>query len=93
MPRLAQVVVPQAQGAGVVQAEILHMVQVHIGFVGDYFQHLLHRGQRAAGEDIALDKVDAVFRLLVALVADGDGLQQHQAVGLEQLGALLEIVA
>ena len=43
-------------------------------------EHALQRGQGAAGKDVALDEVDIAPRLLVTLVADGDRLQQHQAV-------------
>ncbi|MNZ41380.1 hypothetical protein D3C78_589280 [compost metagenome] len=89
---MAQVVVPVAQGARVVGAEVLEVQQVHVAVAADGGQHRLDRRQRAAGEDVALDEVDAVARLAVALVADGDGLQQHQPVRLEQLRALAEVL-
>ena len=47
--------------------------------------------QRAAGEDIALDEIHAAASLFIALIANGDGLQQHEAIGLEQGGAGLEV--
>ena len=87
----AKVFMPQAQGASVVQAEVFHVQQVHVGVAADDLQHVLYTGQRATREDVALDKVDAAFGLLKALFTNGDGLQQHQAVGLEQLGTLFEI--
>jgi len=58
-----------------VQAEVFHVEQVHVGFAADHFKHFLYAGQGAAGEDVALDEVDAALGLLVALLADGDCLQ------------------
>ena len=91
VPGMAQVVVPDAQRARVVQAEIFHVVHVHVGLGSDDFQHFVNRRQRATGEDVALDKIDGVLRLFIALVTNGDGLQQHQPIGFEQVGALLEV--
>src|SRR3546814_8223915 len=64
---------------------------VHGRVAGYDIEHALHGGQGTAGEDVALDEVDAAARLFVALVANGDGLQQHQPVVLEQPRALSEV--
>nr|GFC79056.1 hypothetical protein [Tanacetum cinerariifolium] len=89
--RMAEVVVPQAQGFCVVQPEIFHVQQVHVGVIADDFQHSGDGRQGAARKDVPLNEVDAAFCLLVSLLSDRDRLQQHQAVVLEQLRALLEI--
>ncbi|MOA61107.1 hypothetical protein D3C78_1861620 [compost metagenome] len=47
-------------------------------------QHDVQGGQGTAGKDVALDEIHRPLGLFIALVADGDGLQQHQAVILEQ---------
>ncbi len=83
--------VPVAQGTGIVQANVLQMQHRQVGVAAGQFPDQAHRRQRTAREDITLDKVDAATRLLIALVAHGDGLQQHQPVRFEQRGAGLEV--
>ncbi|MNC82632.1 hypothetical protein D3C75_1362180 [compost metagenome] len=62
------------------KAEILHVVKVEVGVATDGVQHGAHRRQGPPRENVALDKVDGFFRLFVALVPNGNGLQKHQPV-------------
>ncbi|MNF16620.1 hypothetical protein D3C80_2197220 [compost metagenome] len=47
-------------------------------------QHDAQGGQGSTGKDIALNEIYRPPGLFITLVTDGDGLQQHQAVILEQ---------
>lgn len=58
----------------VVQAEILQGDAGHLGLAADDIELSPRAGRRR--EDVALDEVHRALGLLVALVADGDGLQR-----------------
>ncbi|MNI42412.1 hypothetical protein D3C73_967080 [compost metagenome] len=79
------------QRARVVEAEVLHVHQVQCGVATGGLQHDAQGGQGSAGKDMALDEIHRALGLLITLVADGDGLQQHQAVVLEQRGAAAKV--
>lgn len=46
---------------------------------GHQLAHRGDAGQKAAGEDVALDKIDAFAVVAIALILDGDRLQGHSA--------------
>ena len=82
---------PAAQGFGVVGADVfqVHGFQVTSGHHG--VLDCRNGWQEAAGENITLDEVDAVFGFFVAPVVDGDGLNHGNAIGLQQLADGLEV--
>jgi hypothetical protein len=65
-------------------AEILLGDQLQVAGSGLGRHDRVDRRNEAAREHIALDVVDAAPGLFVAVVLDGDGLQQGNAIGLEQ---------
>ena len=44
---------------------------------GHQFIHGGDAGQKAAGEDVALNKIDAFAVVAIALILNGDGLNRH----------------
>ena len=66
--------------------------QSHVAGTGDRIEHGSDRGYGAARKNVPLNEIHRTPRLFVALVCNGDRLQQHQAVVIEQAPALAEIV-
>lgn len=75
---------PVGQGAGIVVAVIMQPHQLHVGLPGEQSCHLGDARQAAAGEDVALDEIDTAHILGMALIGDGDGLDQQAAPGLSR---------
>lgn len=86
-----KVIVPQAQGGGVVRADVFEMRQPQVRHARQRITDGRDRRYTTAGKNITLNEIYAVFRHFVLLIRDGDRLQQHRAFGLEQLAALAKI--
>ena len=72
---------PVGQRAGVVRPHVEEIAHHEISVAR---HQLVHRGdarQEAAGENVALDKIDAFAVVAVALVLNGDGLNRHPSTG------------
>src|ERR1700678_2936626 len=82
---------PVLQGLRVVRREVFEMDQAQITRARERIAQRCHRRDEAAGKNVLLDEVDAPGRGLVLAVGDRDRLQQHHAVGLQQLAAFAEI--
>ncbi len=68
---------PVRQRAGVVRSHIEEVTHHKIGMAGHEFIHGGDAGQKAAGEDVALNKIDAFAVVAIALILNGDGLNRH----------------
>src|SRR6185503_6824083 len=86
-----QVAPPLVQRACIVRADVFEMEYAHIARACNRSAERTDRRQAASGEDVALDEIDRALRALVALVGDGDRLQQHGAMRFQQPAALREI--
>src|SRR5712692_2878931 len=67
------------------------MEQAEVTCACDRIAERRYRRDEASREDVFLDEIDVPDRALVKLVCDRDCLQQHYAVGLQQLAAFAEI--
>ncbi len=67
------------------------MEQSQIARARDRVAQRRDRRKKAAGEDVFFDEIYALDSGLVLAVGDRDCLQQHHAVGLQQLAAFAEI--
>jgi hypothetical protein len=65
---------------------------LQVGVAGHLVGDHSDRGQHAAGEDVALDEVAMPGVVLEVAIVDDDGLQQHGAVGVQQLAAAPEVL-
>ena len=81
---------PFTQGPGIVRGDILQVHQLQVRRLGNRVADGGDRRNAAARENIAFDKIHRAFVAIEYLVADGDGLQSHQAVGFQQLAAGFE---
>ena len=80
------------QRAGVVQRDVLQPDQLHVGGTRHMARdHRIGR-QLPARKDVALDEVGVAQGRRIALVRDGDGLDQRQTLGLEQMRYPREVV-
>ena len=66
------------------QADILDVNGPQVGPPRHYRGHGRYGRQKPAGKHVSLDKVHVSFRMLIALICDGDGLDQQLAVRFEQ---------
>src|SRR5690606_10158539 len=82
---------PVAQRERVAGADVFQVHQAQVAGARRGAGERADAGNEAAGEDEALDEVHRTQRLFVAMVLDGDGLDQGQALWLEQRGALGQV--
>src|SRR5690606_8024312 len=77
LPGVNEPLTPVRQRAGVVRPHIEEVTHHKIGMAGHEFIHGGDAGQKAAGEDVALNKIDAFAVVAIALILNGDGLNRH----------------
>ncbi len=65
-------------------AVIVQPHQLHVGLARQQPRHLGDARQAAAGEDVALDEINPAQILSMALVGNGDGLNEQATTGFEQ---------
>ena len=70
----AEVVVPHAEGAGVVGAEIIDGVEDEAAGAGELGVDAVEREQERAGKNVFLDEIHAAAELVVAGIGAGDKL-------------------
>ena len=80
------------QSAGVVVTVIVQPHQLHIGLARQQPRHQGDTRQAATGEDVALDEIHPAQILGIALVGDGNGLNEQATTRLEQPRQLAEII-
>ena len=74
---------PAPQGFGVVAADIFQVNGFQVAGTAHGLLHGGDTGEKAARENIALDKIDITFGLLITPVIDGNGLNQRNAIGFQ----------
>ncbi len=83
---------PFVKGQSVVLPDVFHVKKLHAGGSGQRSLNLDDRSQLGSGKDVLLDPVALLSVLLKLCFQDGDGLQQHAAVRLEQAITGSEVV-
>ena len=81
---MQEALAPGCECAGVMGSDVFHVNHFHVTGTGKGLGNGRYAGNKAAGENITLDKIHLGFGLLIPLVVDGDGLQQGNAVVFQQ---------
>jgi len=75
---------PISQRAGIVVAVIVQPHQLHVGLPRQQPRHLGDARQAATREDVALDEIHPSQVLGMALIGNGNGLNEQATTGFEQ---------
>src|SRR6185312_14529774 len=89
-PGSEETLAPFVQGGGVTVAEHHCIIEAQLGALELRFEPL-DRGQHAAGEDVALNEVDALAVMLETLFGNGDDLQCRRAAARQTIAHRVEI--
>ncbi|CEE59684.1 hypothetical protein XACW160_290032 [Xanthomonas citri pv. citri] len=82
---------PRTQGQRIARADVFQVEQAQIAGARDCAGHRRDRRDEAAREDMPFDEVHRMQRLFVAVVFDGDGLDQRFAIVSQQAADLGEV--
>jgi hypothetical protein len=88
---MQEILPPARQGFGVMRTDVLQMHAAHVGGTLSAVFKAVTLGRKPPGKMCFCMKSTDFQRRLIALIGDGDGLDQHGAVGFQQTGAVAEI--